>query len=301
MEFTFSNHEEQTKHGNASFPCSLYEYSAPISISEKIYCHYHAEVEFLYITEGNATLTINHRIYAISQGDFIMIPSSHLHMVIGDNLHPFRFIACVFHPDFISSFGNDTIQQKYINSLVNWNYTHSPVIHHDSYLESTMNSVLDTWKLKNDGYELHIKIDILSIISHLYTLVSKESKVTISSSDYKINLLKSVIQHIQNYYFTSITLANTAQHFSISKSHLSRFFKEMTNMNFTDYLNYYRINKSAELLLTTDLSISEIAERTGFHNFSFFDRTFFRYMNETPRNYRKQHVLRTEHEKRIIF
>ena len=293
--------EEKTQHGTASFPCSVYEYDAPVEIAEKIYCHYHKEVELLYIKEGHATLTINHRIYAISKDDFIIIPANHLHMVIGDTEHTFRFIACVFHPDFIASFGNDIVQQKYNHAIINWNFTHSPVIHNDKVLKEQFSSILQEWKEKKDGYELRIKIAVLTVFSHLYSLASYARSETSELSDYRINMLKSLIRYIQNNYASPVSLSSTAEHFSISKGHLCRLFKEMTNMSFTEYLNYYRITKSAELLASTDLSISAISENTGFNNFSFFDRTFVKYMHETPRSYRRSHSLSDSDDKRIIF
>lgn len=48
-------YEEKAKHGTASFPCSVYMIDAPVKNKEKIYCHWHSEVELLYILEGNAT------------------------------------------------------------------------------------------------------------------------------------------------------------------------------------------------------------------------------------------------------
>lgn len=301
METDSMKQEEKTQHGTASFPCSVYEYNAPIAIAEKIYCHYHREAEFLYITEGHATLSINHRIYAISKGDFIIIPVSHLHMVVGDTIHPFRFIACVFHPDFVASFGNDIIQQKYNHTILHWNFTYSPVIHNDTVLKDLFFSILQQWKKKEDGYELKIKIDILTILSHLYTLASSTRKENLELSDYKINMLKSLIRYMQNNYASTLTLSQTASHFCISKGHLCRFFKEMTNMSFTEYLNYYRITKSAELLVNTDLPVSTISENVGFNSFSFFDRTFVKYMHRTPRSYRQSHSLSEHDNERIIF
>lgn len=83
------------------------------------------------------------------------------------------------------------------------------------------------------------------------------------------------------------TLTKMAEHFHISKGHLCRFFKKMTNMTPVDYLNYFRVTKSARLLRDTDDAVSEVAVRTGFNNISYFNRTFRKYMHMTPGDYRK--------------
>lgn len=278
--------EEQTKHGNASFPCSMYMVDAPIENKEKIYCHWHKEVELLYILEGKATLTINHRVYEIKEKDFVWIPVNQMHMVVGDTIHPFRFVAIVFHPDLISSFANDIVQQKYISSLLKWEYAYTPVFHKDSVLKSCMNRLKDLWEKKESGYELYIKSCLYEIICHLYGMI-KGTQVNIQeSNDYRITQIKQMISYIQKHYDENISLDFLAKYFSLSKGHICRIFKDMTNMTVIDYLNYYRINRCVQLLLESDATIASIAESVGFHNISYFNRTFKKYMHLSPKEYR---------------
>ncbi len=279
--------EELKKHGNASFPCSVYEYSAPIENKEKIYCHWHKEVELLYIISGNCLLKINHQSYFVQAGDFVFIPVNQVHMAIGDQEHAFQFIALVFHPDFISSFGNDYIQQTVIDPMVHWKYETSPVMKHDAFLADIMHHILSVWQKHEVGYALDIKTQVFLVLNHIYAKVSQENMVQISAVDYKVTEIKKMISFIQKNYMKNLTLASTASFFSISKGHLCRFFKEMTGMSFVEYVNYYRINESCELLKKTNYSISVISEMTGFHTVSYFNRTFQKYMHKTPKEYRR--------------
>lgn len=79
---------------------------------------------------------------------------------------------------------------------------------------------------------------------------------------------------------------NTAE-FHVSEGHLCRFFKSMTRMSPVEYINFYRISMSMELLRQTDMEISEISMRTGFNNISYYNRTFRKYMHMTPSQYRE--------------
>ena len=99
--------EEQIAHGNAIFPCAVYQVDAAIDTAEKIYCHWHHELELLFILEGNAVLHIGDHSHPIHSGDFAWIPSNAVHMVLGETNTPFRFIAIVFHPELIQSFGTN--------------------------------------------------------------------------------------------------------------------------------------------------------------------------------------------------
>ena len=76
------------------------------------------------------------------------------------------------------------------------------------------------------------------------------------------------------------------EHSGFSKLHFSRLFKKYTNTTFYDYLILKRIQAAEQLLADADLSITEVALRTGFSSISTFNRTFKRKKNCTPREYR---------------
>lgn len=61
----------------------------------------------------------------------------------------------------------------------------------------------------------------------------------------------------------------------------------MTQKSVVEYLNYYRISVSVELLNMGEHDIGQIAGMTGFNNISYFNRMFRRFMRMTPSGYRK--------------
>ena len=279
--------EEQTVHGHAVFPCAVYEVNAAINQAEKIYCHWHHELELLYILEGSASLHAGNQITPISVGDFVWVPSNYVHMVLGETGEAFRFIAVVFHPDFLRSFGNDAIQEKYLSPLFKWQFDCSFVLKNASVYQKLILDIVAGYREKSEGYELLIKTRLLEICTKLYQYAKDYQLQKQDSKDYRSTLAKDMILYLQTLYDEPFSLAQMAEHFHISKGHLCRFFKEMTNMSPVDYLNYFRITKSAILLRDSDLAISAIALQTGFNNISYYNRTFRKYMHETPGEYRK--------------
>ncbi|MCI5648372.1 MAG: AraC family transcriptional regulator [Fusicatenibacter sp.] len=282
--------EEQTTHGPATFPCAVYQVKAAQNKREKIYCHWHKEVELLLILAGSASLYIGQKIYPISAGTFALIPSNAVHMVLGDENTEFRFIAIVFHPDFLRSFGSDSIQEKYLSPLFQWQFDCSPVLSNDPAFCDLILDITSAYQEKADGYELYIKACLLQLCFLLYQYAKDFQFQKQDSKDYRISFIKEMMLYLQEQYSETVTLSEMADHFHISKGHLCRFFKEMTNMSPIDYLNYYRIHKSSQLLRDTDLSISTVAGQAGFNNISYYNRTFRKYMHMTPGEYRKNLV-----------
>jgi len=99
-------------------------------------------------------------------------------------------------------------------------------------------------------------------------------------------LVESVKGYIRDHYAAELSLKGIAVEFKLSQGYLGTVFKESAGMSVLDYINHIRLDKSAELLLQTELSIGEIMERTGFHNESSFYKLFKRRFGATPKAYR---------------
>jgi DNA-binding response OmpR family regulator len=80
---------------------------------------------------------------------------------------------------------------------------------------------------------------------------------------------------------------------SLSKMTLYRKTKELTNMTPSELIRHLRLKRSAALLTTTSLSVSEIYYQTGFNNQSYFYREFKKMYGFSPMDYRKQYELKT--------
>ena len=61
----------------------------------------------------------------------------------------------------------------------------------------------------------------------------------------------------------------------------------MTHRTPIDYLNYYRIERACYQLITTNLSITEIAYASGFNDLSYFIKTFKKYKGNHSKKYLK--------------
>jgi signal transduction histidine kinase/DNA-binding response OmpR family regulator len=72
----------------------------------------------------------------------------------------------------------------------------------------------------------------------------------------------------------------------ISRAQLHRKFIALTGKSTTDYIRHYRIKKAKELLISSDISISEIAYHVGFKDPNYFTKSFLKENGITPSNFR---------------
>ncbi|MDD4011797.1 MAG: helix-turn-helix domain-containing protein [Sphaerochaetaceae bacterium] len=98
--------------------------------------------------------------------------------------------------------------------------------------------------------------------------------------------IQAAILFIEANYSKQIGLTQTADELHISESHLSRLFKEVTGLNFLQYLNALRINKSIEMMANPNKNITEIALACGFATPGYYAKLFRRFMGATPSQFR---------------
>ena len=100
-------------------------------------------------------------------------------------------------------------------------------------------------------------------------------------------VIRDVMKYIDFHYHEKITLQSLSQQFSVSKNHLSHIFHQEVGQTLTDYINTQRIQRAILLLNTSGDSMPVIAEQCGFSDANYFTRTFRKYKNMSPLQYRQ--------------
>lgn len=95
-------------------------------------------------------------------------------------------------------------------------------------------------------------------------------------------LIVASLEYIHQHYADNISMAEAARRAYRSMEYFSRQFKEEVGENFNTYLTLYRLVRAQELLLQTDLRISEVAEKVGYSTPGYFSRIYKRYKGITP-------------------
>lgn len=75
----------------------------------------------------------------------------------------------------------------------------------------------------------------------------------------------------------------------LNYTYCSELFRAITGATFTKYLSSHRMERARTLIITTPMSISEIARQTGYSNYNHFSATFKTYFGQTPGAYRTAH------------
>lgn len=105
------------------------------------------------------------------------------------------------------------------------------------------------------------------------------------------SIVKKACQYIDENYINKITLKTVADDLFTNPSYFSTLFKKEMGISFTDYLNDIRIKRAQDLLLSTNLSLTDISSRSGFDCQSYFTKVFKKKNGITPSEYRKSNQI----------
>ena len=99
--------------------------------------------------------------------------------------------------------------------------------------------------------------------------------------------LSTVLENMHNDLCTKYPVSYYAEQMNLSVSHFAHIFKKHIGISPIQYRNILRINNAKTLLLTTNLSIEDIAFQLGYTSVSIFSKRFKEATNLSPLNYRK--------------
>lgn len=287
---TDRNGMELIEHGTALFPLdSIYD---NFSIMDTVAWHWHTELEIGVLLKGKLQVAIDTEKCELEEGDGFFINSEVLHAAYDQDHTGCILRSVVFHPRLVGGNKDSIFFQRYVEPLIGNDGFKGMVFRQENgqHAEQIQNlqKVIALCDEKLIGYELLARSSLSEIILYLFTIQNHVLR-EISETDRRNELrFREMLQLIENKYFDAITLQELADAAFISKTECIRCFKTITGRTPIQYLVEYRIQKAAELLISTDMNVSKIGERCGFLEMSYFSRCFRRHYAMTPSEYRKK-------------
>jgi len=126
---------------------------------------------------------------------------------------------------------------------------------------------------------------LIEIINRFVSYVFEFNDVKHADIIYKIT------SYIKSNYMKRLTLEDVAEHVFLSKTYVSRIFKEEMKVTLFRYINKTRIEKSKILLLDSSLSLTNVATLVGFEEQSYYTKIFRDFTGMSPGKYREKHGI----------
>lgn len=249
-------------------------------MNDFFYWHFHPEFELVYIENASATRHVGEHISRFEGSDLVFIGSNipHLNFDYGVKTD-YEKIVLHIPPDFFEKI------LTFIPELSNINELFEKSKLGIAFGDSVKNRVGERMKKLNDLPAFEQFLEVLSIFQ---LLSLSEDKIFLHTKPVENQYnkkeqerLKSVYRFIDAHYQRKIDIDEVAALCHLSIPAFCRYFKKMTLLTFTEFLNHYRINQAKKLLLL-DKNVTETCFDCGFESVSYFDRIFKKITGENP-------------------
>ncbi len=244
--------------------------------------HFHDEMEFLPVYEGQFCCTVDGVDYVAEKGEVIFINSGIPHATSNPENGTRNGLLQFRLKDYL-----DTEIERAVRYSVKFrSIIGEPVlILKDPELFSAVNGILDEAEEKAVGYEMFIKAGIFRLLGELYRrgILSDGEELYQKKEVQKI---LPALSFINENYAGDIDLETVSTYLGFDPCYFCRIFKTATGATFTEYLNFVRICKAEKLLVETQDSVFEISAAVGISSVSYFNRIFKKYHSCSPSSYR---------------
>lgn len=262
----------------------IYYYNEQNPVS-KVASHTHDYYEFYFFLEGDVSIVIEERAYALKYGDMVLIPP-HVrhHRVIHDAKLPYRRFVFWISEAYSRHLMEESPSYGYLMQqvAVTKNYLFPNDIITFNAIQFQIFQLIEETKLERFGREARLTLCVNELILQLNRIVyEREHPRAVKEQQ---SLCQNVIFYIEEHLEEELSLEQLAELFYVSKYHIAHTFKEQMGLSVHQYILKKRMQASREAILGGE-SIGQIYLKCGFKDYSSFYRAFKKEYGMAPREY----------------
>ncbi len=265
----------------------IYNYSD--TVPPKVFPHVHDFYEIYYLLSDSLTYMIGDKEYQMTKGDFLMIPPGILHYPSDLNIRQggkYARIVLWFSKEFFERIAeNDTMVGHMWDTVKETNSYH---IRPNPTESSRLLDVLQ--RLVAEQHQRKISSDLMTFALLIETLVTINRTVqTMSHFEQHTkhsSLFSHLISYVHEHFAEEVTMESLSKEFYISKSYISKMFREYMGVSVHQYILMLRL-EACRKALEEGVPATECFEQFGFKDYSAFYRAFKGAFLMSPSDYQK--------------
>lgn len=236
--------------------------------------HWHEQIEVWFFTAGGLSMYCGSEFCEARENDLIFVNRNELHYSVQNDASVFWCLH--IYPAFFKDI-------YYENVLI------ENVIRQDPYIIELFQNMIRETEEKKEGYDMALKSYTYAFVTYVLRNYKKSQTQLgkYKESEARIKQLGIIFDYISQHYTERISTAGLAEMLFLNEEYFCRLFKNATGQSVMNYINSLRVEKATVLLENTSETITAVAARVGFNDPNYFTRTFKRFMNVSPGEYRR--------------
>lgn len=245
--------------------------------------HWHNYFEYELMVEGEAIHELNGEKYHVGVGDAWIVTPTDFHRITSKK----NFTL------FNVSFNENTVHTNLLKKSILFipqkiaHFTDEDLNFSLVILEKMLGNYNTTYQ-STDFKKAYYKNLVNSLLFQFGATINKEPKKIIDPSKIQSgNSITKALLYLQIHFNENPSLQQVSRFVGHNKNYFCELFYRQTGMHYSEYLRSLKLDYSKNLLLYSDLSVTEICYASGFTNFSAFLRDFKNGVGVTPTQFRK--------------
>ncbi|WP_304942959.1 AraC family transcriptional regulator [Vallitalea guaymasensis] len=280
------------------FPCAIFFADIAKYALGSVPWHWHEEIEIFVVTKGCLRMLLGSQEYIVNENEGAFVNSNILHSMEVAEGEGCELITILFSPSIFTG-GKGTSLYHQMTTLIFDNAELATYIfcNTSTWKNEIILAIKDIYSAFNKELfckELIICENLSRIWRFILNDIMYKNLKSVPINPLQESRTQHMMQFIHDNYSEPLSIKEIADFANISTRECSRCFQNIIHTPPVKYLMKYRISVSLSLLLTTNYSMTQIAEMIGFNSSSYFSKVFNEHMNMSPTDYRKLHLLKKE-------
>lgn len=244
--------------------------------------HIHSQYELYFLLSGERRYFIDGEIYNVSPGNLVIVPRDTIHRTMALNRRGYDRYVLYFTEESLGGLREELGEENFLR-LISLGCVQLPAEQIPTVRER-LERIYAEQQL-GDPFSPAMMRSVLREI--LLTALRHGVKKSCALSE-GADKIQHVARYISENFTEPLTLDDAARMACMEKTYFSKRFKALTGFNFSSYITQLRLSAARQLLLNSEMNISEIAAQAGFSGSNYFGDVFLRVYGMSPTEYRKQ-------------
>ncbi|WP_214629060.1 helix-turn-helix domain-containing protein [Paenibacillus agaridevorans] len=257
--------------------------------------HRHDFLEFSYVVDGSGSESINEVLHPMKPGTFTFVLPYQVHQIYTDPGSRLVLYNCMFSMDLLMESSPNERLLGLIDAVGAPPFAQLEGEDRErigSLIEGMYGEYKSNEPWRQTMLQIRLKELLIRFDRHRRSLTENSQsgdRIQLDRRAYgRHSSVWPIIHYIHQHYQDDLTLGDLAARFNMSLSRISEVIKETTGQNFLYFLHDLRIRHACSLLVSTEMSVSEIALEVGYGSYNTFSRVFRETKGVVPKEYRKR-------------
>ena len=252
--------------------------------------HVHPAIELIYVQKGEYSVSIDNDEVNASAGDLLFFRANTIHSIQLTSEFAGSYYVLKINPSLLFHIFPGGDQMRMTGPFLFKQRGERAIFHSDEIPDTFKNifkSMITVFDCNESFFYITERAYSALLLTEMLKSMLPEPDATADVNEKNLSLIHKCVDYINKNYATDISAEECADAVHMSYSYFARLFRAVMGKTFKEYLVSVRLAKAKGILLSTSVSVTNVAMACGYSSLSYFIAEYKKEFGKTPREERK--------------